>query len=118
MWEFGLMSAVLALVTAAMQRLGMRAVTGHDLGAGGTRACNASGGDQLGRAHIDDRQPGLSGAQADAQATTTKLGMRSVQLSSLPLRRQDHALAHGLLVEQLVGALGLVELEAVRDEFG
>ena len=32
--------------------------------------------------------------------------------------RQYHALAHGLLVEQLVGALGLVELEAVRDELG
>ena len=33
-------------------------------------------------------------------------------------RRQDHALAHGLLVEHLVGALGFVELEAVRDELG
>jgi hypothetical protein len=81
MWEFGLMSAVLALVTAAMQRRGIRVVAGHDLGTEVTRACNASGGDQLGRAHSDDRQPGLSGAQADAQATTTKLGMRSVQLS-------------------------------------
>src|ERR1700738_1864790 len=62
---------------------------------------------------------GRASNSSSAATSSTRRGSASVRIvaSALTALHQEHALAAGLLVEQPIGLLGLIELPAVGEQF-